>query len=205
MPNPTEPPKSDQPQKSGKHEMKNRRENTALKQLTEAGDKETNKRCNNVTSRTLSHSCVELLGDPNESIGLNQHKGSLPVSGHPDQYRSVWIKLADNALKIIYVRNRLSIDLFDYIPGSQLLGCTGVRINPRYNHSVHVRRNVRFHPKPLREIRDLNAGKNRILRTLPRVGRVVLISVQLRSKIRWLLCHLGNNRFVLAVPDQINR
>ena len=60
MPNPTKPPKSDQPQKSGEHEMKNRRENTALKQLTEAGDKETNKRRNNVTSRTLSHSCLEL-------------------------------------------------------------------------------------------------------------------------------------------------
>jgi hypothetical protein len=94
---------------------------------------------------------------------LNQHKGPLPVSRYPDQHWPVRIKLAGNILKIVHVRNCLSIDLFDYIPRPELLRCAGVGINARDDHSIHVCRNVRFGPKLLRKVRDFDSGKNRIL------------------------------------------
>jgi hypothetical protein len=95
----------------------------------------------------------------NNSVRLDNHKGSLPITCHSDYHRPVRVQLADNSLKFVDIGNGLSIDLFDNISRPERLRSSRTGINAGDNHSIHVLRNVGLGPKPLRQIPHFNSPK----------------------------------------------
>ena len=55
----SEPPQPDEPEQGGPNEVQQRGKNPALDQLTQARDKKTHERGNDITRRTLRHTNVE--------------------------------------------------------------------------------------------------------------------------------------------------
>ena len=119
----SKPPQPDQPEESGYYEVHERREYPALNQLAQARNEKTHQRRDDITGRTLTHNIIELWTTfrMNNSVRLDNHKGSLPITCHSDHHRPVRIQSADNALKIVHIGNGLSINLFDDISGLELL------------------------------------------------------------------------------------
>jgi hypothetical protein len=55
----SEPPQKNEPEQGGPNEVEQRGKNPALDQLTQARDKKTHERGNDITRRTLFHTKIE--------------------------------------------------------------------------------------------------------------------------------------------------